>query len=209
MMSLPIMLLLLLMVAGALAPAAQASDREASADESQMTTPATFEGDQIDLAEGWGEARICLVYTEDHIECFGSETDVEQHFEERARAAGIDPDEQPAPQNVGADACPGGWFEDEWFCLYEYRTFNEDAPAGVTPRRLQFQDVGPCQSLSPYGFAEQATSWVNNLSNDTRVFDGADPNCNQTAGFLTLSGEAQSAHLGAWNNRIWSIRILP
>lgn len=51
--------------------------------------------------------------------------------------------------------------ESGWSCLYEH--------SGYGGRRLQFRDCGVTQSLGAYGFANQASSWVNNRPHPTTV----------------------------------------
>jgi hypothetical protein len=70
---------------------------------------------------------------------------------------------QVAALAVDWKGCPTGTFV-HWTCLYE-------AP-GWRNRRVQFKDCGYVQDLADYGFANQASSWVNTRYDVTRVYDG-------------------------------------
>ena len=90
---------------------------------------------------------------------------------------------------ASAGACGPGWS-----CLYEDPWYGG--------RMLQFRSCGYTQSLGSYGFANRATSWVNNRGSWTRVFDGGSV-------LWTEYGYAQVGHVGsAANDRADSIHLL-
>ncbi|MGW0481367.1 peptidase inhibitor family I36 protein [Nonomuraea sp. NPDC003214] len=78
------------------------------------------------------------------------------------------------PRAGAAATCPSGWY-----CFFQDRNW--------IGRMLQFRDCGGNQSLTDYGFGNQATSWVNNTRHLVEVYDrDVDP-------FDTLWREAANA----------------
>lgn len=107
---------------------------------------ASFEGETIDLSQGWQGAKSCVVYARDRVECYAT------HSEANA-ALGYSPAKDPeikAAKKIGAapiPACVTGWVY-----LYEHANFGG--------RRLQFS-AGRWQNLTNYGFNDQVSSWRN------------------------------------------------
>jgi hypothetical protein len=84
--------------------------------------------------------------------------------------------------------CPDGTYV-HWFCFYEHASYGG--------RMLQFRDCPSTQSLAAYGFANAATSWVNNRSGATvTVYDGS------SSGTVLWReyGRSHSSNVGSWAN---------
>ncbi len=175
---------------------------------------AQFEGRQINLQRGWGDARTCVVWNEDgETDCFRAEAAAdaaiarqertEQRAKERAgaRAArvggaamtgawGLDPGNSP-PTTIQAQltsACS------TWLYLYEH-----DGHAG---RSLRFRDTATTQDLADWGFASQTSSY--------RV--GACPVTLRDAGGSAYPGWTEanttaSSMAAGWNDRVRYLRI--
>lgn len=123
----------------------------------------------IDLQHGWSTARSCVV-TQAQATCYASNAEADA-------AIGAAP-----TASLAIPACASGWL-----CLYQ------DANGGG--RRLIFQSEG-WQSLVPYGFERQTSSWFNNqrCSDAAILGDGR-------GGVLNLGDCAYGASMGSWDNR--------
>jgi hypothetical protein len=123
----------------------------------------------IDLKQGWSTARSCVV-TRAQTTCYASNAEADA-------AIGATP-----TASLAIPACASGWL-----CLYQ-----EINGGG---RRLIFQSEG-WQSLVPYGFDHQTSSWRNNQAcSDAAILgDGG-------GGVLNLGNCAYGASMGSWNER--------
>ncbi|GAB2696749.1 hypothetical protein GCM10027194_33460 [Thalassiella azotivora] len=99
------------------------------------------------------------------------------------------PDPQERGATASAGSCGGGWS-----CLFEHSWYGG--------RMLQFRSCGYRQSLGSYGFANQASSWVNNRGQWTRVGDGS------STVLWTEYGYASASSVGWANDRADWIHLL-
>lgn len=101
---------------------------------------ATFEGKQIDLSKGWGDAQACLVYrAAGLVECF------------RDRVS-LDAREQQLDAQISTDSVATA----STTCSTPLRLF---ADAGYGGRELDFYDRGYWQNLSTWSFDNQLSSY--------------------------------------------------
>lgn len=112
---------------------------------------ATFHGRSVDLSNGWGKARSCVVFSAADTRCYASNAEADEAVGYTrasdplvARTAAADGDVAAA----AIPACASGWL-----CLYEH--------VNGGGRRLIFQS-GYWQALSKWGFEYQTSSWRNN-----------------------------------------------
>lgn len=153
---------------------------------------ATFRSGTIDLSKGWGDATACVAFAPADVRCYATRAEADAaSAAERGPAAG-------ASDDVGLlaldDHCP-----DNWLCIFEHNNFQG--------RRLQFRD-GYWQDLGPYGFSEQASSWVNNQDCNLLNSKTDDGGLNgYPFGFaITLSACALSSALGDYDNWARGVR---
>jgi hypothetical protein len=111
---------------------------------------ATYRERTIDLGSSWEGARICAVVAGDDVRCF----DTDQEMASAGLAGGVG----VVSAHDAAD-CPSGWF-----CLWSGQGFGG-------ARRLQFRERFQCQSLAPYGFANQARSYWNRTQSNVGMYD--------------------------------------
>jgi hypothetical protein len=153
-----------------------------------MSPPATssnsvalFEGGQIDLSQGWGDAQACLVdHAAGDIECFRNRADLyarESQFETNAASPAIT---CSTPLRLFADASYGG-------------------------RELDFYDRGYWQNLSTWSFDNQLSSYkvgacgvylAENDNGGGSLYPGN-----------TSAGHNEPSMLSGWNDRASSIYI--
>jgi len=126
---------LVLVVAGA--SAAEAAGAKAGPGRAAFGTV------QLDLADGWGTARSCVVFSRTNVRCYPSNAAADAALGYKAAA-------DPLVNGLvaAAPSCASGWL-----CLYEY--------ADGGGRRLQFRDEY-WNYLSAYSFDRQTSSWRNN-----------------------------------------------
>jgi hypothetical protein len=82
-----------------------------------------------------------------------------------SRSVGTRPSGGASPQLSTTSywyGCPYG-YSTHWYCFYQDINFGG--------RMLEFKDCGSSQYLSNYGFANQASSWVNTSSHNVEVFE--------------------------------------
>lgn len=97
---------------------------------------ATFEGRRIDLAQGWGEARACLVWrAAGTVECFRSADALSRR----------EADLQSSAVTAAAYSCSSP------LRLYEHSWYGG--------RQLSFWDPGYWQNLGDYGFNDRLSSY--------------------------------------------------
>ena len=106
---------------------------------------ASFEGQEIDLAQDWGEARACLVWRQGGVlECFRTP----EALDARAAALSHSRGGPPSEPVTAASA---------YSCSSSLRLFQYNYYAG---RQLSFWDRGYWQNLGDYGFDNQASSYI-------------------------------------------------
>lgn len=166
---------------------------------------AQFEGREINLQRGWGDARTCVVWNEDgETDCFRAEqaADAAIARRERAEARAATKPALASPVAAGSDlraaplAAPVELAPtcSNWLTLYEHS--NHDG------RSLRFRDIGSTQDLAHWGFASQTSSY--------RV--GACGAVLRDAGGTTYPGwtgahASASRMLSGWNDRVRYLRI--
>lgn len=152
----------------------------------QSSSIATFEGKQIDLSKGWGDAQACLVYrAAGLVECF------------RDRA-GLNTREQQLSAQIGADSVAMA----STTCSTPLRLF---ADAGYGGRELDFYDRGYWQNLSTWSFDNQLSSYKTGAC-AVYLADYADGGGSWYPG-NTGANHGESSMLSGWNDRISSIFI--
>ncbi|WP_425489906.1 peptidase inhibitor family I36 protein [Actinopolyspora biskrensis] len=151
---------------------------------------AKFEGKTIDLSEGWGEARSCVVHSPEQVKCYRTR-------EQADKVLGYDPTQDPkvAASAYKASAASVPSCPKAWICLYK--------DAGGEGRRLQFNDEY-WHSLSAYGFAHETSSWRNIqdgnwLCNDRGVLG------NGNGGAYYMDDCAYANQLGKYND--WAVDV--
>lgn len=174
---------------------------------------AKFEGRQINLQRGWGDARTCVVWNEDgETDCFRAEQAADAAIARRERAearaatrpaiassltGGLDrgTTSPVAPWRAAPNVVPAELATcSSWLTLYEHN--NHDG------RSLRFRDLGTTQDLANWGFASQTSSY--------RV--GACGVVLRDAGGTTYPGwtgphASASSMLSGWNDRVRYLRI--
>lgn len=126
---------------------AQAGAQEATEHEPVEARPgiARFEGAEVDLRAGWGEARACLVALRAGIvECFRSPAAMEareRHLREN----------QGGRRTDTKAATSSGWWCSSPLRLYEHGYYGG--------RQLSFWDPGFWQNLGDWGFNDEVSSF--------------------------------------------------
>lgn len=162
---------------------------------------ARFEGRDIDLKRGWGDARACVVWRQDgETDCFRTEqaADAAVHRREglerrHAAAAAVTmawvPDRRATGPGIVLAASCGNWLT-----LYEH--------SGFGGRSLRFRDRGYYQDLADWGFAAQTSSYrIGSCSASLRdsgwtAYPGS-----------TAAHASASSMLPGWNDRVRYLRI--
>lgn len=86
--------------------------------------------------------------------------------------------------------CPDGWV-----CLW--KDINYEG------RMLEFQTRGEWQSLVPYGFNDEASSWRNRTNDDAKLSwnkEGGEPH-------LCMQPNSSASSMGNWNDNATEIKI--
>ncbi len=148
-------------------------------------TPAQFEGQTIDLAQGWGQARACLVYQQAGIvECFRDRAGL-QAREQQLAASGVLP-------RVSAAAA----------CSSPLRLSTDIYYGG---RELALYDRGYWQNLSTWSFDNQTSSYkVGGCG--VHLADYANGGGSWYPG-NTSAGWWEPFMLSGWDNRISSVYL--
>lgn len=146
---------------------------------------ALFEGSQIDLSQGWGEAKACVVYGGGTVECFRDGAGLlarETQLETTRMAA--------APTAATAT------------CSTPLRLFADSSYGG---RELDFYDRGYWQNLSTWSFDNQLSSYkVGGCG--VYLADFANGGGSWYPG-NTSPGHNEPVMSSGWNDRISSIYI--
>lgn len=112
---------------------------------SAQSVVATFEGEQIDLSEGWGEAQACLIWNDFGVsECFRSEAEMDERIAELEEANGKSP-LVGDPVLSGGSTCSGS------LRLYDGTSYS--SPVLFLADRFQWLN------LSAYGFDQKTSSY--------------------------------------------------
>jgi hypothetical protein len=123
----------------------QAVAQEAAEVPSARPGIARFEGSEIDLRAGWGNAQACLVARRAGVvECFRSSAAMEA----RERQLGAD---RGAPRTDTMAMASSGWWCESPLRLYEHGFYGG--------RQLSFWDPGFWQNLGDWGFNDQVSSF--------------------------------------------------
>ena len=173
-------------VAGALVvPAAGHAVGAAPAPESSVS--ATYDGRQINLADGWQGAQACAVLTADDVRCYDSQADMKDALGASARQVS-------AGQAAPAASCGGSGL---FVTLY--------ADTGFGGQSLSFATTANAwTNLAPYGFDNDMESWSNTTNCGAQVADGT----NGTGDLLSLPARSSSSNVGStWKNRASSIKV--
>lgn len=158
---------------------------------------AQFEGREINLQRGWGDARTCVVWNEDgETDCFRAEQAADAAIARRERAEARPAMASTATGHLDLRVAPAGLATtcSSWLTLYEHS--NHDG------RSLRFRDIGSTQDLANWGFASQTSSY--------RV--GACGTILRDAGGTSYPGwtgahASASSMLSGWNDRVRYLRI--
>ncbi|MDX6437916.1 MAG: hypothetical protein QOF45_499 [Gaiellaceae bacterium] len=156
----------------------------ARADEGSAGPIATFEGTQINLSQGWGDAQACLV-ANGAVECFRDRSKL------LAREHVLSTQPRTARISTASTSCSS-----------PLRLYEEPSYAG---RELDFYDRGYWQNLSTWGFSNQLSSYKVGACG-VYLADDADGGGSWYPG-NTNAGHVQPSMLSGWNDRIGSIFI--
>jgi len=147
---------------------------------------ATYDGQQIDLADGWQGAHACAVLSQTDVRCYDSQADMKD-------ALGASAKQDPAARLSPLASCvPAGTF----VTLYSDVSFGGDS--------LSFASTAGWTNLAPYGFDNDMESWTNSTNCNAVVADGT----NGGGAQLTLGARSSSSNVGtSWKNRASSILV--
>jgi hypothetical protein len=172
--------------------------RTAAADlvleESATSSPkwATFDGQSIDLSNGWGEARVCLVLDEDLVECFRTNAEADAWIAE----IGSDKNDMIASSRD----------DDTISALHCGDYLLICAPVGHVEPCLRFYRRQFTYNLPAFGFNDRMSSFIVGSCGAT-FYEHINRNINGGASFYGKP-RASSRNVGAgWNDRISSIWI--
>lgn len=155
-----------------------------AADTPEAGTIASFEGRQIDLSEGWGDARACAV-TGDGVRCYRTEREMDAA--EGARA-------EPEAAAFGMTALTA--------CSSAVRLYDGTSYAGSV---LQLTTRGVYHNLASLGFDNLTSSYKIGACS-SRFYDTTSGST-QYPGSTSANASATSMVSG-WNNRVGSVYIL-
>ncbi|MYV58172.1 hypothetical protein [Streptomyces sp. SID3212] len=148
---------------------ADASDRARAAKARKGPVMATYKGKKFDMADGWGDAKVCSEYPDLTVKCFTTDAEAQADMAAYAkkdpralpkapkgRSAKIQPAAPAsAASTAGGDeaaplaaSCAFGWT-----CLGEHQNLGG--------RKLQWSADGT-KTLATWGFRDEATSTCNN-----------------------------------------------
>lgn len=145
---------------------------------------ASFEGQQIDLSDDWGDAHACVV-APDGVRCYRTEREMdaaESAQPERASASGA---------VTALSSCSSS------VRLYDGTSFN--------PAVLQLTTRGVYHNLASYGFNNRTSSYI--IGACTAHFYDTTSGSTQYPG-NTSSYASATAMLSGWNDRVGSVYIL-
>ena len=149
---------------------------------------ATYDGRQINLADGWQGAQACAVLTAVDVRCYDSRADMTDALAVSAR-------QNPAAQPAPLVACGGSGL---FVTLYRDTGFGGQSLSFATTS-------GAWTNLAPYGFDNDMESWSNTTGCGATVADGTLGSGDR----LTLAAHSSSSNVGStWKNRASSINVL-
>lgn len=148
---------------------------------------ALFEGTQIDLSAGWGEAQACLVWNDrDVVECFRTEADMDRRIGE---LVGVE-SSPIGSAGVLASSCSSS------LRLYDGMSY--------TGSILYLADRGRWLNLSSYGFSNRTSSFkIGACSSYFADYSNGGGSWYPTSS--TKAWRTVPAMASGWNNRVSSI----
>ena len=157
----------------------------AGASEAPETGIALFEGDVIDLTEGWGDAKACLVWDSNSVvECFRSEAELIERADEL----------QAARSNGGAMAASSS-------CSTSLKLYDGTSYTGST---LYLYQRTQWINLSNYGWANRTSSFkVGACSSYFADYANGGGSWYPTS--YTQAWDQSASMISGWNNRVSSI----
>jgi len=154
----------------------------------EKATPglASFEGQLIDLSEGWGEAQACVVWDSDQlVECFRTEDDLTAHMAASAL--------QPEPGELGILST----------CASSLKLYDGLSYSGAT---LYLYQRTTWFNLSDYGWANRTSSFkVGACLSYFADFANGGGDWYPTS--YTQAYDQSSSMISGWNNRVSSVYI--
>lgn len=161
------------------ATAAQAASPVALAD----GVTAAYDGQMINLRDGWSGAQSCISFSSTDVRCYTTAAEADAVLGYTAASDPLVQRALAAGQSLAAvPDCASGWV-----CLWE--AINGGG------RRLIFQD-DYWQDLGDYGFANVMSSWRNNQSSGDYAYVADD-----AVGTLSLAAGDYTANVGTtWND---------
>jgi hypothetical protein len=150
---------------------------------------AYLEGEELHLADGWGDATSCVVW-QGTTECFRQEIEAEEMIREIEAVGG--PDSLTSPDSEPLYACAR-----QCLHLYEHNGFNG--------RHLTFCDRGYWQNLSKYNFNDRLSSYKTGVH-------GVHLSYHHSGGGNWYPGDTSSCVSNSqmksgWNDEVSAIRI--
>lgn len=146
---------------------------------------AEFEGELIDLSEGWGDARACAAWTSDKdVECFRTEAELLERAEELELG-------QVSGSGSVLAACSSS------LRLYDGLSY-------TVPVLYLYEQTWT--NLSSFGFSNRTSSYK--VGGCSAYFaDGANGGGDWYPTHLTQSWDLASSMISGWNNRVSSVYI--
>lgn len=174
-------------VAGVMVVPAMAASAHAASNDGGVT--ATYDGRQIDMADGWQGAHACAVLSATDVRCYDSQADLQDALGASARQNAA---AQASP--LASSSCGGAGL---FVTLYSNTNFGGDSLSFATTSNQW-------TNLAPYGFDNEMESWTNTTTCAALVADGTGGSGAQ----LTLAAQSSSSNVGSsWKNRASSIRV--
>ncbi|MEE1797788.1 hypothetical protein PUR57_03695 [Streptomyces sp. JV176] len=194
-----------------------AADRARTAKARKGPIMATYKGKKFDMADGWGDAKVCSEYPDLTVKCFATDAEAQADIAAYAkkdpralpkapkgRSAKIQP---AAPASMASTASGDGAVPLAASCAFGWTCLGEHQNLGG--RKLQWSANGT-KTLATWGFRDEATSTCNNDETggmgivDYRT-NWPDPELITILGtcVTSLHEESYPAWLGAgtWNDR--------
>lgn len=158
---------------------------------------ATYGATTLRLAQSWGTAKSCVVFSESRTDCFASGAEANAAIAREGLTAAATADTAQPNDTSGSaggermlfDSCPK-----DWVCLYNYKNFNvghEDEG-----RELKFQ-AHKWQDLENWGFRNRTSSWKNCRGDAHSLKDvGANPDKK-----FKMPANSSGKEMGAFDNK--------
>lgn len=162
----------------------------ASATASASIGTASYDGQTINLAQGWDGAQACVVFTATNIQCF--DTAAEMKVAEVAHGA-VTP-----IGTIGAQPATSCGGSSDYLALFQNSNFGG--------QELDIDNIDYWVNLSNYGFGNEMSSWINYTSCNA---DGSRGTNGGVTPYLTMGANNYSTYVGAsWNDAMNSEVIL-